>query len=130
MPNRVIAQLTESHTVDLDLKGFKVYEIETTLHPLPKYTRRDFYKICMVTGKSDINFADRGIIVDGTYLFFANSHVPYSSQLLSAGLTGYACLFTEDFLKGHYRSESLLESPLFKAGGNPVYMLTNSKEYL
>lgn len=126
--NLTISQLNESHTVDLDLKGFKVYEIETTVHPLPKYTRRDFYKICMVTGKSDINYSDRGIIVDGTYLFFANPHIAYSSELLSPGLIGYACLFTEDFLKGHERSESLKESPLFKIGGNPVYLLNEERK--
>lgn len=128
MSNQPVIEITDSYTVDLDLKGFKVYEIETTVHPLPKYTRRDFYKICMITGKSDINYADRGIVVDGTYLFFGNSHVPYSSELLSPGLSGYACLFTEDFLKSHDRSESLQESPLFKIGGNPVYILTDEQK--
>lgn len=127
MNDVTVAQINESHTVDLDLKGFKVYKIETTVHPLPKYTRRDFYKICIITGKSDINYADRGIIVDGTYLFFGNSHVPYSTELLSAGLIGYACLFTEDFLKNHERSESLQESPLFKIGGNPVFILNEAQ---
>jgi AraC-like DNA-binding protein len=82
----------------------------------------------MVTGKSDINYADRGIIVDGTYLFFANPHIPYSSELLSPGLTGYACLFTEDFLKTNDRSDSLQESPFFKIGGNPVFILTAQQE--
>jgi AraC family transcriptional activator of pobA len=128
MKNQAVSQINESHTVDLKFKGFKVYEIETSIHPLPKYTRRDFYKICMVTGKSDINYADRGIIVDGTYLFFANPHIPYSSELLSPGLTGYACLFTEDFLKTNDRSDSLQESPFFKIGGNPVFILTAQQE--
>jgi AraC family transcriptional activator of pobA len=128
MSDQPVSEITDSYTVDLDLKGFKVYKIETTVHPLPKYTRRDFYKICMITGKSDINYADRGIVVDGTYLFFGNSHVPYSSELLSPGLSGYACLFTEDFLKSHDRSESLQESPLFKIGGNPVYILTDEQK--
>ena len=35
--------------------------------------------------------------------------------------TGYTCLFAETFLKGHDRSESLQESPLFKLGGTPIF---------
>jgi AraC family transcriptional regulator, transcriptional activator of pobA len=129
--NKVVSQINESHTFDLKLKGFKVYPIETSVHPLPSYTRRDFYKICLVTGNSVINYADRGIILDGTYLFFGNPHIPYSSELLSTKLTGYACLFTEEFLKSNDRSESLQESPFFKIGGDPVFVLTETqKKYI
>lgn len=78
--------------------------------------------------ESDINYADRGIIVEGTYLFFANPHVPYSSELLSTGLTGYACLFTEQFLKSSDRSNSLQESPFFKIGGNPMFIITDEQK--
>ena len=131
MTNAPVSQLNGSHTFDLKLKGFKVYEIATTVHPLPSYSRKDYYKICMVTGKSDINYADRGIVVEGTYLFFGNPYIPYSSELLSPGLTGYACLFTEDFLKANDRSDTLQESPFFKIGGSPVFILTDEqKEYI
>jgi AraC family transcriptional activator of pobA len=37
---------------------------------------------------------------------------------------GYACLFTEDFLKLGDRTESLLQSPLFKIGGTPILTLS------
>jgi AraC family transcriptional activator of pobA len=128
MRKEVLKQIDESHVADLKPRGFKVYEIETTVHPLPSYSRRDFYKICIITGKSDINYADRGIIVDGTYLFFGNPHIPYSSELLSPGLSGYGCLFTEEFLKVIDRSESLQESALFKIGGTPVLMLVEPQK--
>jgi AraC family transcriptional activator of pobA len=122
-----ISALCDANAVDLKLKGFKVYEIESTISRAPSYNRRDFYKVCVLTAKSMIHYADKSIPLDGTCLFFANPHIPYSAELLSEKQTGYACLFTEDFLAANDRSESLQESPLFKIGGNPVFALTGEQ---
>ena len=119
MEEQTVSNVTEFNTSDLKLKGFKAYKIETNVHPIPKYSRRDFYKVCVIDGHSHIEYADREIIVNGPYLFFGNPHVPYSSRLVTGGLSGYSCLFTEEFLKANDRSDSLQESPLFKVGGNP-----------
>jgi AraC family transcriptional regulator, transcriptional activator of pobA len=123
MENPVMAQPGESHTFDLKVKRFKVYEIETDVHPLPTYDR-DFYKISVLNGKSNINYAGRSIMVDGPYLFFGNPHIRYSSELLSPGLTGFSCLFREEFLVSNERSENIPGSSLFKIGGTPVLPLT------
>jgi AraC family transcriptional regulator, transcriptional activator of pobA len=127
MKEEVFSEAGEFSTVELKLKGFSIHEIENTANPLPYYSRRDFYKICIVTGKNLIQYADREIEIDGTFLFFGNPHIPYSSQVLSEKQTGYGCLFTEDFIKGHERSESLQQSPLFKIGGTPVLSVTNGQ---
>lgn len=123
MKDQEIAANCDTHAVDLKLKGFKVYEIETTVSRAPAYNRRDFYKVCMLTANSVIHYADKSIKLDGTTLFFANPHIPYSVELLSGTQTGYSCLFTEEFLAANDRSESLQESPLFKIGGNPVFVM-------
>jgi AraC family transcriptional activator of pobA len=122
-----LAMQCDSNSVDLKLKGFKVYEMEATPNKVPSYNRRDYFKVCMFTSKSLINYADRSILVDGTTLFFANPHIPYSVELLSERQSGYACLFTEDFLKSNDRNDSLQESPLFKIGGNPVFDLSQDQ---
>ncbi|MEO8236500.1 MAG: helix-turn-helix domain-containing protein [Flavobacterium sp.] len=109
---------------DLKLKGFKVYEINGDLSKIPSYNRRDYYKICINTSKSLIHYADRGIETDGTILFFGNPHIPYSWDIISPSYEGYACVFTEDFLKVKDRSESLPECPLFKIGGTPIFYLS------
>lgn len=124
MEPQVVSNVTEFNTSDLKLKGFKAYKIETNVHPIPKYSRRDFYKVCVLDGNSHIQYADREIIVNGPYLFFGNPHIPYSSQLVTGGLAGYSCLFTEEFLKANDRSESIHESPLFKVGGTPVFEIS------
>lgn len=111
-------------TTDLKLKGFKVYQINGDQSKIPVYSRRDFYKICINTSKSIIQYADRGIETDGTILFFGNPIIPYSWETISGEYEGYACVFTEEFLKTKDRSETLHESPLFKIGGTPIFSLT------
>ncbi|MCP2025585.1 AraC-like DNA-binding protein [Flavobacterium sp. HSC-32F16] len=110
-------------TSDLKLKGFKVYQINGDQSKIPVYSRRDFYKICINTSKSIIQYADRGIETDGTILFFGNPIIPYSWETVSESYEGYACVFTEEFLKAKDRSETLHESPLFKIGGTPIFSL-------
>ncbi|WDF65258.1 helix-turn-helix domain-containing protein [Flavobacterium sp. KACC 22763] len=111
-------------TSDLKMKGFKVYPINGDYSKVPVYSRRDFYKICINTSKSIIQYADRGIETDGTILFFGNPIIPYSWETVSEKFEGYACVFTEEFFKTKDRSETLQESPLFKIGGTPIFTLT------
>lgn len=124
MKDQTISQPVDFNTSDLKLKGFKVYEVNNDVSAIPTYNRRDFYKICINTSKSLIHYADRGIETDGTILFFGNPHIPYSWELLSSSYHGYACVFTEEFLKVNDRSESLHECPLFKIGGTPIFYLS------
>jgi AraC-like DNA-binding protein len=91
---------------------------------IPTYNRRDFYKISISTGQSLIQYADRGIETNGTTLFFGNPHIPYAWELLSESYNGFACVFTEEFLRVNDRSESLHECPLFKISGTPIFYLS------
>lgn len=124
MKEQLESQASELGINDLKLKGFKVYEVNGDVSKIPTYNRRDFYKICINTSESLIHYADRGIETEGTILFFGNPHIPYSWEILSPSYHGYACVFTEEFLKVNDRSESLHESPLFKIGGTPIFTLS------
>lgn len=124
MKEQLESQASELGLNDLKLKGFKVYEVNGDVSKIPTYNRRDFYKICINTSESLIHYADRGIETEGTILFFGNPHIPYSWEILSPSYHGYACVFTEEFLKVNDRSESLHESPLFKIGGTPIFTLS------
>jgi AraC family transcriptional activator of pobA len=112
---------------ELKRHGFRAYEIITQSSIVRSYNRKYFYKICLTNGKSIIHYASHSIEVEGNTLFFGNPHVPYSWEFVSKEQSGYACLFSEDFLKGHDRSESLQESPLFTIGGTPVFALSNEQ---
>ncbi len=64
-------------------------------------------------------------------MFFGNPNIPYSCEPVSPNFSGYTCLFTEEFLKLGDRSESLLQSPLFKLGGTPILKLDEEqKEFI
>ena len=116
---------------ELKLKGFNVFQIESDGAATRIYSRKDFYKICLTTGKSIIHYADRNYETEGTVLFFGNPHIPYSWETISTSYVGYTCLFSDDFLKSSDRSESMLQSPLFKIGGTPVLKIDKQqREFL
>jgi AraC family transcriptional activator of pobA len=101
-----------------------VFQIENDGGAVQQYSRKDFYKICLTTGKSIIHYADRSFEEEGTILFFGNPYIPYSWETLSTTCIGYTCLFSEEFFKASDRSESLQHSPLFKIGGTPIRKIT------
>ena len=61
-------------------------------------------------------------------MFFGNPHIPYSCEVTKPSPDGYACLFTEDFLKLSERTESFLHSPLFRIGGTPILTLNKGQK--
>jgi AraC-like DNA-binding protein len=126
MQNKIVRPVSEFNN-ELKLKGFNVFQIESDGNATRIYSRKDFYKICLTTGKSIIHYADRSFEQEGTVLFFGNPHIPYSWETISTSYVGYTCLFSEEFLKASDRSESLQQSPLFKVGGTPVLKITEEQ---
>jgi AraC family transcriptional activator of pobA len=125
MENNNIRSVSDFNN-ELKLKGFNVFQIEDDGNATRIYSRKDFYKICLTTGKSIIHYADKSFDAEGTVLFFGNPHIPYSWETISTSYVGYTCLFSEEFLKSD-RSESLQHSPLFKIGGTPILKITEQQ---
>lgn len=130
MQNKKVRAVSRFNS-DLKLKGFNVFQIESDGNATRIYSRKDFYKICLTTGKSKIHYADRSFEAEGTILFFGNPHIPYSWQTISTTYIGYTVLFSEDFFSAPDRSESLQHSPLFKIGGTPILHINEQqREFL
>ena len=127
MQNKGVRQVSDFNS-ELKLKGFKVYKIDNEANSGHTYSRKDFYKINLTTGKFIFHYADKSLETDNSFLFFGNPHIPYSCEPVSKKFSGYTCLFTENFLKLGDRSESLLQSPLFKIGGTPVLKLDEEQK--
>lgn len=127
MEKKIVGRSVSAFNNELKLKGFNVFQIEEDSNGVREYSRKDFYKICLTTGESIINYADRSFVMKGTILFFANPNVPYSWETVSRSYVGYTCLFSEDFYKPSDRSESLQQSPLFKIGGTPIFEISEQK---
>src|SRR4029079_2477079 len=126
MQDKNLRQVSEFNN-ELKLKGFNVFQIEAEGSATKIYSRKDFYKICLTTGKSKIHYADRSFEQEGNILFFGNPHIPYSWETLSTTYVGYTVLFSEDFFKSSDRSESLQHSPLFKIGGTPIFKINEEQ---
>lgn len=130
MKGKLIRTLSEFNT-ELKLQGFKAFQIEDDSNSTRTYSRKDFYKICLTTGRSKIHYADKTFEQEGTILFFGNPHIPYSWETISRTYVGYTILFSAEFFKNSERSESLQHSSFFKIGGTPVLNInTHQRDFL
>ncbi len=121
----------EHITVDLKdgIGHFNVFKLEDCVpneSPNISYSRRDFYKICLIRGTNRYHYADKSIEVSGPTLIFFNPLVPYTWEHLSGETTGYFCIFTESFFTEKIKG-NLNDLPMFSIGGKPSYAL-NPKE--
>lgn len=126
MPTTTLRSVSEFNN-ELKLKGFNVFPIDADGAATRIYSRKDFYKICLTTGKSRIHYADRSFDAEGTVLFFGNPHIPYSWETLSTSYVGYTILFSEEFFRVSERNQSLQNSPLFKIGGTPILQIDEAQ---
>ncbi len=126
MENKVKRVVSEFNN-ELKLKGFRAFQIEQDSNETRVYSRKEFYKICLTTGKSKIHYSDKSFEQEGTVLFFGNPHIPYSWETISTTYVGYTILFSEEFFKNSERSESLQQSSFFKIGGTPVLKITEEQ---
>jgi len=126
MKEKVIREVSRFNN-ELKLQGFKAFQIEQDSAATRNYSRKEFYKICLTTGKSKIHYSDKTFEQEGTILFFGNPHIPYSWETISTTYIGYTILFSEEFFKNSERSESLQQSSFFKIGGTPVLKITEEQ---
>lgn len=126
MKEKVTRVLSEFNN-ELKLQGFKAFQIENDSNETRTYSRKEFYKICLTTGKSKIHYSDKTYEQEGTILFFGNPHIPYSWETISTTYVGYTILFSEEFFKNSERSESLQQSSFFKIGGTPVLKISEEQ---
>ncbi|HEY8927665.1 MAG TPA: helix-turn-helix transcriptional regulator [Mucilaginibacter sp.] len=105
---------------------FRLEDLNKPSAPALKYSRRDFYKISLFTGKCIYHYADKSIEVEGNTLIFFNSMVPYTIESMSDHRTGCFCIFKESFFTDIIRN-NIHELPMFAAGGKPSYALNDQQ---
>jgi AraC family transcriptional regulator, transcriptional activator of pobA len=107
---------------------FNVFRRCTHACKFQPYNRRDFYKITLIVGEGNLQYADRGIFVDRPALLLSNPLMPYSWEPASPLQDGYFCIFSEDFVNPSTRARSLNDSPLFKIGRDPLIFLPSENQ--
>ena len=91
--------------------------------PLP-YKRRDFYKIMLVIGDINMNYADKVISVKKQALLFSNPQIPYNCVNLEKIKAGYYCIFNQHFF---HRFGDLNQYAVFQPDGNHVFELSDDQ---
>jgi AraC family transcriptional regulator, transcriptional activator of pobA len=101
---------------------FTIYRIEDYCvnSSLPD-TRKDFYKITLLKkGEGILSFPEKSFHIKNGMIVFFNPKIPYSWEPVTMNDSGFSCLFTEDFIHHPIKTKSLLQTPLFQAGGYHV----------
>jgi AraC-like DNA-binding protein len=104
---------------------FNAYSIEERLRSgrvYPAYIRRDFYKIMLFRGAASLHFGDQSIALNNDTLLFFNPRVPYKFDGFREDISGYACVFKDEFFRENLRLK-LDEIPLFMPDARPVFVL-------
>jgi AraC family transcriptional activator of pobA len=113
-----------------DIGHFNVFRLDDFVGPAAKclpYSRKDFYKINFVQGRSTYHYADKSVLIEDNALLFANPMVPYDWEPHNEQQTGFFCIFTEHFLQQH-TSMRLADFSVFQPDGQPIYFLNDAQQ--
>ncbi|MDP9081059.1 MAG: helix-turn-helix transcriptional regulator [Bacteroidota bacterium] len=100
----------------------KLFDKNTGTRIMP-YSRRAYYKISWIRGKSRAEYADKVVDIHENALLFATPKIPYHWLPEDSDQTGMFCIFTADFLTPGKAGVNLDELPIFQPGQLPVFQL-------
>ncbi len=104
----------------------KLFDKKTGTRIMP-YSRRAYYKISWLRGKSRAEYADKVIDIDENALLFATPKIPYHWLPADSNQTGMFCIFTGDFLSPHKTGVTLDDLPIFQPRQLPVFQLNHEE---
>lgn len=115
-----------------EIGHFNVFEAEklfdkATGNRIMPYSRRAYYKISWLRGKSRAEYADKVIDIEQNALLFATPKIPYHWVPADSDQTGMFCIFTDDFLSTRKSGVVLEELPIFQPGQFPVFQLCDQE---
>lgn len=128
--SRATATLPDGITKEIG--HFNIFEIEklfdkkTGTRIMP-YSRRAYYKISLIKGKSIAEYADKVIDIPESALLFATPKIPYHWIPQDYNQSGLFCIFTADFLSKNNAGVVPDDLPIFKPGELPVFQLSEEE---
>lgn len=115
-----------------EIGHFNIFETEklfdkATGNRIMPYSRRAYYKISWILGKSTAEYADKVIEIEENALLFATPKIPYHWLPADSNQNGMFCIFTPDFLTPRKSGVNLDELPIFQPGQLPVFQLSQQE---
>ena len=114
-------------TIKNEIGHFNVFRLEpfvgNNAQPVP-YKRRDYYKIMLVMGNSQVHYADKVVEVKKQALSFSNPHIPYKWEHLDTIRAGSFCIFDHHFF---HQFGNLDQYAVFQPNGTHIFELTDEQ---
>lgn len=123
MNNRTILPVSSRYKRNLRPNDVAVYEIKSGLNAISSINKKGFYKICLLTGNGINRHDDEEKEMDGAVLWFEKPYSSHALDLTAIGQQGYACFFTEGFLKNELWSARMQQSRIPDTESSSVYSL-------
>lgn len=106
---------------------FNLFRLEPFMEGRPTsipYKRRDFYKIMLVKGQSQVHFADNIFEIKKQALSFSNPLIPYKWEHLDKTREGVYCIFNQYFF---HQFGQLTQYEVFHSNGAHIFELTDDE---
>lgn len=114
-------------TFTSDIGHFNLFSLEPFVEGKPTnipYRRRDFYKIMLVKGQSEVHFADKTIAIKKQGLSFSNPQIPYKWEHLDKIREGVYCIFDQQLFHEYGR---LTQYEVFQPNGKHIFELSDEQ---
>ncbi|MDE3143421.1 MAG: helix-turn-helix transcriptional regulator [Bacteroidota bacterium] len=110
-----------------EMGHFNIFKLEplvgTNATSIP-YKRRDYFKIMLVVGNSQVHYADKVVEVKKQALSFSNPQIPYKWEHLDNTRSGAYCIFNQHFF---HQYGNLNQYSVFQPNGNHIFELTDEQ---
>jgi AraC family transcriptional regulator, transcriptional activator of pobA len=114
-------------TFTAELGHFNFFRLQPSVGDKPAsipYRRRDFYKIMLVRGQSEVHFADRTVAIKKQALSFSNPQIPYKWEHLDKIREGVYCIFNQQLF---HQYGQLTQYEVFQPNGKHIFELTDEQ---
>jgi AraC-like DNA-binding protein len=118
--------------INKEIGHFNVFRIDDMIAHTKKkgampYNRRAYYKISMIRGRNQAEYADKVINIEKNALLFATPKIPYNYVPLDEDQSGLFCIFTPEFLVQTKSGIVLDDLPIYQPGGYPIFQVSDEQ---
>lgn len=113
-----------------EIGHFNIFKLQPYVEgqsPSIPYRRRDFYKVMLVMGNSEVHYADKVYEVKKQALSFSNPFIPYKWEHLDKIRSGVYCIFNQHFF---HQFGNLNQYSVFQPEGTHLFELTDEQAEL
>lgn len=114
-------------TFTAEIGHFNLFRLQPYVEGKPTsipYRRRDFYKIMLVKGQSEVHFADKTVAIKNQALSFSTPQIPYKWEHLDKIREGVYCIFNQQLF---HQYGQLNQYEVFQPNGKHIFELTDEE---